>query len=207
MPKKLQQQLAFACGIMFVVVLLILALVVPNPTPFQYEVFRAVLSLAVAGVAAMIPGFVELTVSDWLRAGGALAVFFVVYFYNPASLVVQDPEPDPTAMFPIVLACKTPERVVIDTYSFPFSDIQKNAKHHAINKLIAQLPSQRCDQLDSSIYRMKDEELVLPSGDTTATSGGNLGIIVLPKEVVDEFGDSHLAFTKVHSYTRQLEQQ
>ena len=35
-----------------------------------------------AGVAAMIPGFISLSVSKWLRAGGALAVFAVVYFYG-----------------------------------------------------------------------------------------------------------------------------
>lgn len=54
-------------------------------------IFRSVLSLAAAGVAAMIPGVISLSVSKWLRAGGALAVFSAVYFYNPAALVSSAP--------------------------------------------------------------------------------------------------------------------
>ncbi len=86
MDKSVERLLAFGFGVIFVVVLLILAVKFPNPTPFQYTVFRIVLALAAGGVAAMIPGFLTLEVSKWLRAGGALAVFVVVYFYSPAGL-------------------------------------------------------------------------------------------------------------------------
>lgn len=90
MSKKAQQVLAFSFGIVFVVALMALAILFPTPTPFQYTVFRIVLALATAGVAAMIPGFVHFVVAGWLRAGGALAVFAIVYFYNPAVLIVSD---------------------------------------------------------------------------------------------------------------------
>ena len=86
MRKAEEKKLAYAFGVVFVVVLLAMALFVPNPTEFQYTVFRIVLALAAAGVAAMIPGFLEVTVSTWLRAGGAMAIFAVVYFYAPAAL-------------------------------------------------------------------------------------------------------------------------
>ncbi len=86
--KRTERQAAFGFGVVFVITLLALAIAVPNPTPFQYNVFRIVLALAAAGVAATIPGFIQVTVHIWLRAGGALAVFAIVFFYNPASLVV-----------------------------------------------------------------------------------------------------------------------
>ena len=86
MRKADEKKLAYAFGVVFVVVLLVVALFVPNPTEFQYTVFRIVLALAAAGVAAMIPGFLQVTLSTWLRAGGALAIFVVVYFYAPAAL-------------------------------------------------------------------------------------------------------------------------
>ncbi|MEL4896689.1 hypothetical protein [Crocosphaera sp. Alani8] len=38
----------------------------------------------------MIPGFLELNIAKWLRAGGALAIFVIVYFYNPAFFAVQN---------------------------------------------------------------------------------------------------------------------
>jgi hypothetical protein len=85
--KAVQRRVAFTFGVVFIVVLLVLALFVPEPSPFQYTVFRIVLALAAAGAAAMIPGFIEFNIPGWLRAGGALAVFIVVFFYNPASLV------------------------------------------------------------------------------------------------------------------------
>jgi hypothetical protein len=86
MSKSVERYLAFGFGVVFVVVLLVLATRYPNPTPFQYTVFRIVLALASGGVAAMIPGFLSVQVSTWLRSGGALAVFVIVYFYSPAGL-------------------------------------------------------------------------------------------------------------------------
>ena len=91
MHKHTQQWTAFVFGVVFVIVLLTLAIKFPNPTAFQYTIFRSVLSLAAAGVAAMIPGFISVSISKWLRAGGALAVFAAVYFYNPAAMVSSAP--------------------------------------------------------------------------------------------------------------------
>lgn len=79
---------AFVFGVAFVITLLVLAIKFPKPTPFQYTTFRVILALAAAGVAAMIPGFISLEVNApaglLIRAGGALAVFVVVYYVNPA---------------------------------------------------------------------------------------------------------------------------
>jgi hypothetical protein len=91
--KLAQRNLAFLFGAVFLVVVLVLALAFPHPTPFQYLVFRVVLSLAAAGVAAVIPGFLNIQVATGLKAGGALAVFAVVYYFNPAALVVPPPPP------------------------------------------------------------------------------------------------------------------
>jgi hypothetical protein len=200
LTRKTQQILAFSFGVAFVVALLLLAFLVKEPTSFQYTTFRVVLALAAAGVAAMIPGFLEVTVADWLRAGGALGVFVVVYFNNPAALVVNETrEPDPTALFSIALACKTNSTVTIDTYSFPYADIKKTDKGQGIVALIAQLPSQRCKQDAPSIFRVKDEGMVGVGTSPGAADGGNLGIISIPKAIVGELGGNHIAFTKVNS--------
>jgi hypothetical protein len=89
MNKKYEKILAFAFGVVFIIVLLIVALFIPNPSEFQYIVFRIVLALAASGVAAMIPGFLTIEISNWIRAGGALAVFVIVYVVNPVSLVTK----------------------------------------------------------------------------------------------------------------------
>lgn len=90
----MQIVVAFVFGLIFVICLLVLAVKFPKPTPFQYSVFRITLSLAAAGVAAMIPGFINLefstTIGLVVRAGGALAVFAIVFFFNPAQLKTGD---------------------------------------------------------------------------------------------------------------------
>jgi peptidoglycan/LPS O-acetylase OafA/YrhL len=54
----------------------------------QFEILRIVLALAGGGIGAVVPGFLDLRLKTGaalaLRAGGALAVFIVVYFWSPA---------------------------------------------------------------------------------------------------------------------------
>ncbi|NOI27765.1 hypothetical protein [Vibrio coralliilyticus] len=92
MKKQTEKLLVYIFGVTFVVAILSLAVFIPNPTPFRYEVFKIVLALATAGVAAFIPGFIDVKVGDWVRAGGAIAVFVIVFFFSPAKLAV-DPVP------------------------------------------------------------------------------------------------------------------
>jgi hypothetical protein len=76
--------LAFVFGVVFVATLLTLAIVIPNPTLSQLSVFRTVLALSAAGVGAVIPGFIHVQMKSFVRAGGALALFVIVYFFSPA---------------------------------------------------------------------------------------------------------------------------
>lgn len=65
---------------------LILTFTFTEPSPFQEFVIWATLAMGLAGVAAIIPGFIQV---DWrkrfgIAAGGALAVFVAVYFFKPS---------------------------------------------------------------------------------------------------------------------------
>jgi hypothetical protein len=82
----------FAFGVVGVAAMLVLAIAFPQPTSFQYEVFRIVLAIACGGVVAVIPGFLAVSMDApglAIRAAGALAVFLLVYFFNPARLVTS----------------------------------------------------------------------------------------------------------------------
>ena len=82
---------AIVFGVLFVLVLLAIAIFIPNPTKFQEFVFRVVLSLAAAGVGAALPGFLHVKMPLWgkglISAGGALALFVVIYQINPPALI------------------------------------------------------------------------------------------------------------------------
>jgi hypothetical protein len=84
---------AVLLGLIFVIVLLVTAMAVPNPSYFQLFVFRIVLALAAAGIAAIVPGLINFeskTPLYAIRGGGALAVFLLVYLVNPPALLHSD---------------------------------------------------------------------------------------------------------------------
>lgn len=92
MTKRFQQILAFSFGVVFVSVMLMIAIFTPYPSGFQLLVYRIVLGLAAAGVASVIPGFLNIEVRGIVRAGGAIAVFVVIFLFNPATLSTQGHE-------------------------------------------------------------------------------------------------------------------
>lgn len=87
--KQAQKVTAVVSGIIFLIILLVLAILFPTPKPFPYTVFRIVMAIATAAFAATIPGFLEVKISGVVRATGAIAVFAIVYFFSPASMVTD----------------------------------------------------------------------------------------------------------------------
>ena len=85
---KLEIWLAFVFGCLALAAVLWLAFRSDSLNDQQFEILRIVLALAGGGVGAVIPGFLDLTLKAGtrlaLRAGGALAVFVVLYFWSPA---------------------------------------------------------------------------------------------------------------------------
>lgn len=81
--------LAFAFGVVFLAAILAIVILIPSPTDDQMNIFRIVIALAAGGVAATIPGLLKLKMGQGkvfnLTAGGAMAVFVIVYFFDPAS--------------------------------------------------------------------------------------------------------------------------
>jgi len=77
----------------FLICLMILAVFIPDPKPFQIFVFRVVLALAAAGFGATIPGFLKVELPLWkkglISAICAIALFVVVYKVNPPELIHQ----------------------------------------------------------------------------------------------------------------------
>jgi hypothetical protein len=88
--QKWEKITMIAAGAATVAVLLSIAVLLPQPTDFQIFVFRIVLAIGVSAFACVIPGFLNLESRSRLlalRAGGALAVFVLVYLWNPPQLV------------------------------------------------------------------------------------------------------------------------
>lgn len=84
-----QQLLGVGIGAVLIAVCVVVAFLEPFPSPFLQFVLRALLALSLAGVAGLLPGGLEVRLGPWIRATGALAVFAIVYFFNPAQLATQ----------------------------------------------------------------------------------------------------------------------
>lgn len=79
------RNLAYIFGFLFCAALLVLAVAFPHPSPSTFLIFRVVLSTAAAGVGSVVPGILVIH-SPYIRAGGALALFVIVFFFNPPAL-------------------------------------------------------------------------------------------------------------------------
>ncbi len=99
MKKSTQVICAFTFGIVFLVVMLAISILIPYPSSFQLLTFRVTLALAAGGIAAMLPGFLAVDIPNVARAGGALAAFAAIYFFNPASMTIQGKPTDVTGVF------------------------------------------------------------------------------------------------------------
>jgi hypothetical protein len=93
-PSKQEINAVFLFGVVFIIAIMVLAFAFPNPTPIEYLVMRIVLAVATAGIATLLTGFIDVTIPHFVKAGGAFAVFVIVFFYNPAALVVASSPPD-----------------------------------------------------------------------------------------------------------------
>ena len=89
-PNRWEKIAVLIFATVFLVTMLVIALLVRQPTTFQLFVFRVILALAAGGAAWFIPGFIDVHINlpkVAIRATGAIAVFGIVYLVNPPSLV------------------------------------------------------------------------------------------------------------------------
>lgn len=87
-PSLVERILAAILGFIFLGVLAYAGLRErPILDPTQQIMLRVVAAISAAACAGIISGFVEVQFKGWLRAGGALAVFCVVWFTNPPRAV------------------------------------------------------------------------------------------------------------------------
>jgi len=87
---KWQLIAGLAIGVLFASIVLGLAVMIPNPTGSQFFIFRGTFAMALAGIAAIIPGLldVESRYNKFsIKATGAIAVFVLVWLLNPPAII------------------------------------------------------------------------------------------------------------------------
>lgn len=81
---------AFSFGVIFLGLMIGIAVAIPEPTRFQYKFFRVAMALAAAGIGAVVPGLLQVEINQkympMIRAGGAIALFVLVYLIDPPAM-------------------------------------------------------------------------------------------------------------------------
>lgn len=78
----------YVFGGIFLSVMLVLNVMFPHPSPTQQETFKIILALSAAGLGGILGGFLKVNgkvAKLSIRAGGALALFLVVFFISPST--------------------------------------------------------------------------------------------------------------------------
>jgi tetratricopeptide (TPR) repeat protein len=101
---RLEALLAFCFGVVFCSVLAYAGLrSTPISDPGQFFILRVLSALSAAGVAAVIPGMLDLQLKTGpmliIRGSGALGVFLVVFLTNPPQLIQGQIETEIQSMY------------------------------------------------------------------------------------------------------------
>jgi len=81
---SLSQIVSLALGVFFVILIVFLMSRNPCVSDQEFSVYKIILSIAIAGLAAVIPGMFKFKYKGIVSATGAIAVFAYVYQFNPA---------------------------------------------------------------------------------------------------------------------------
>jgi hypothetical protein len=65
---------------------------IQNPAPMEVLILRVIIALGAAFAAVSLPGSVGVDLPKGIKAGGSLAIFVLIFFFNPADLI--KPKPD-----------------------------------------------------------------------------------------------------------------
>lgn len=76
-------------GLLLMLISFASAIIINNPTSSQFFVIRGMFSLAGAGIGACIPGWLNLDIKGYIKAGGALGIFIALWAINPPSFVMN----------------------------------------------------------------------------------------------------------------------
>jgi hypothetical protein len=90
---KWQLITSLSVGCVSLIVSVVIALMLPNPTAYQVFILRGLFAIALASIASIIPGFLNLETGAKsaaaffsIYAGGAIAIFVLIWLINPPEI-------------------------------------------------------------------------------------------------------------------------
>jgi len=176
-------------GAVFLIIILVLAIVNPFPSRFQTGVMWTILSLAAAGCASLIPGFLEVSYKNNLRATGAIAVFIIMFFFVPKFAEKNDninPKKDKLSMFVVTNTDSSLQSIVVD---FDKSS-SENFPKYAATSLSAYLG--KSVNADEYTFFRKSDGLIYTK--QNCYDIGEMEVLVISNKVLGNFPDKRKCY-------------
>jgi tetratricopeptide (TPR) repeat protein len=158
---------AFVFGVVFLGIMLSIVIFIPKPTEHQFFIFREAIALAAAGIGAVVPGFLlvewkpKSKYMPYIRAGGAIALFIIVYKVNPPALL--QPE-NPTSIHQGKVEAKSIGHVN-QNFGIPVDEFRKLAEELGVTKHALEEYSKKVDVTGSalkSFFKILEKQNVPP---------------------------------------------
>lgn len=146
---------AVILGVVAIVAVLTLTFMPIRRDEFQQNVLWAILALGVGGAAAVLPGAFQIQISSFVRAGGALGIFVLVYTQSPAGQRAIDVIWPNSSTNPEVVAMEFLEKTDGRMYDQAFDKLSGWAKdryRHSFEELIRTHRLPLGDPLDRQLY-------------------------------------------------------
>lgn len=75
-------------GCVLVIASFICAMIIDDPSQFKIFIIRSTFAVGCAALASFIPGWVKVNINGFVKAGGAIAIILIFYFFNPPAMLI-----------------------------------------------------------------------------------------------------------------------
>lgn len=75
-------------GFVFVILSFVISMVIDNPSEFKMFIIRSTFAVGCAALASFIPGWINVNIKGYVKAGGAIAIILIFYFFNPPAMLM-----------------------------------------------------------------------------------------------------------------------
>ncbi|EEW5780051.1 hypothetical protein ACR47K_003341 [Escherichia coli] len=80
--------ITLSIGSVLVIMSFAFAMFMDNPSYFKIFIIRSTFAVGCAALASFVPGWINVNVKGYVKAGGAIAIILIFYFFNPPAMLI-----------------------------------------------------------------------------------------------------------------------
>lgn len=81
--------ITLAIGSVLVILSFAFAMFMNNPSQLKIFIIRSTFAVGCAALASFIPGWINVNIKGYVKAGGAIAIILIFYFFNPPAMLIN----------------------------------------------------------------------------------------------------------------------